>query len=68
MATGHISRPRNYPNKNDPDTTLSKASGRFSDRHAGTNVLMLNGSVLMFETRKLDDMLPGAPDCVWSTE
>jgi prepilin-type N-terminal cleavage/methylation domain-containing protein len=41
---------------------------RFADRHNGTNCLFLGGNVVPYETRILDHMVAGKPDCVWDTE
>lgn len=38
---------------------------RFADRHLETNCLFLGGHVLAYDPRRLDSMVPGAPDCVW---
>jgi len=39
---------------------------RFADRHQGTNVLMLNGSVVIHRTQDLDAMIDvNAPDNIW---
>jgi len=39
---------------------------RFADRHSGTNVLMLDGSVRLYETQVLDGMgVENVPDNIW---
>ena len=43
-------------------------SRRFADRHVGTNCLFLGGHVLTYETKRLDDMVDGRPDCIWDVE
>jgi prepilin-type N-terminal cleavage/methylation domain-containing protein/prepilin-type processing-associated H-X9-DG protein len=38
---------------------------RFGDRHLGTNMLMLDGSVRACQTSELDAMIRGASDTIW---
>jgi prepilin-type N-terminal cleavage/methylation domain-containing protein len=51
-------------------SVLNDGVRRFSDRHAGTNVLMINGAVLNYRTQELDAMTydnQGDPRNIWST-
>ncbi len=38
---------------------------RFADRHLGTNCLFLDGCVRNCDTRRLDAMNTGDPNCIW---
>ncbi len=46
----------------------SIASQRFADRHCGTNCLFVGGNVVNYQTKDLDSMKPGDPNCVWDTK
>jgi prepilin-type N-terminal cleavage/methylation domain-containing protein/prepilin-type processing-associated H-X9-DG protein len=49
----------------DPGYSSGSPTRRFSDRHAGTNCLFVDGHVSIFRTQDLDGMKPGTGDCVW---
>ncbi len=51
-----------------PGYSATGVSRRFADRHAGTNCLFLDQSVVSYETSVLDGMEAGEPGCVWDVE
>ena len=63
-GTSHIHRPSPEYLGQFP---LNAGVRRFSDRHIGTNVLMLNGAVVSYRTQDLDAMYDGVPGNIWTT-
>jgi prepilin-type processing-associated H-X9-DG protein len=74
-GTSWISPPRISPM--DPVPYKSSTTGTygagglvrpFADRHLGTNCIFVDGHVAGYPTQILDNMVPGASDCVWYTQ
>jgi prepilin-type processing-associated H-X9-DG protein len=74
-GTAYIDVPRISPSDPLPykASTIGTYGGNglvrpFADRHLGTNCLFVDGHVVGYVTQVLDNMIPGAYDCVWDTQ